>query len=103
MIILDNISSQRYCIVIIILHVKDNTIILIVKVSLAGEFYFWTGGVLSPDKSVLTWLSGVEESVVRGAAPWSGQGLRGPQPDGQGSEDCLAILNNLYSVRFASF
>ena len=36
---------------------------------------------------------------MRGAAPWSGQGLRGPQPDGQNSEDCVAVLNNIYQVR----
>ena len=25
-------------------------------------------------------------------------GSRGAQPDGQGSEDCLAVLNNFYNV-----
>ena len=61
--------------------------------------FIWTGGRLSGDKQRLSWANGVVESVVRGRHPWSHTGLRGPQPDGRGSEHCLAILNNLYNVR----
>ena len=64
-----------------------------------GVTYFWTGGRLSSDKRSLTWENGKRETIARGSHPWSFTGLRGPQPDGQGSEDCLAILNNLYNVR----
>ena len=63
------------------------------------QFYFWSGGRLTPDKKTLLWLNGRQENISRGAAPWSDKGLRGPQPDGQGTEDCLAVLNNIYQVR----
>jgi len=62
-----------------------------------GVTYMWTGGRISSDKRTLTWENGRRETITRGRHPWSFAGLRGPQPDGQGSEDCLAILNNLYS------
>jgi len=62
-----------------------------------GQDYFWTGGRLSSDKRTLTWENGRRETISRGTHPWSFTGLRGPQPDGQGSEDCLGILNNLYN------
>jgi len=62
-----------------------------------GQDFFWTGGRLSSDKRSLTWENGRREAISRGVHPWSFAGLRGPQPDGQGSEDCLAVLNNLYN------
>jgi len=62
-----------------------------------GVTYMWTGGRISSDKRTLTWENGRGETITRGRHPWSFAGLRGPQPDGQGSEDCLAILNNLYN------
>ena len=34
----------------------------------------------------------------RGQHPWSFTGSRGAQPDGEGSEHCLAVLNNFYNV-----
>ena len=57
----------------------------------------WTGGRLSQDKRTVSWESGVQELVTRGLHPWSPQGLRGPQPDGEGAEHCVAILNNVYN------
>ena len=63
------------------------------------QFYFWTGGRLSGDKTTLNWPDGQEEMIVRGKYPWSEKGLRGAQPDGQRAEDCLAVLNNIYEVR----
>ena len=63
-----------------------------------GVEFFWTGGQLSSDKSELMWPNGVKQSIARGVHPWSHAGLRGAQPDGQGSEHCLAVLNNLYNV-----
>ena len=63
-----------------------------------GVEFFWTGGIISSDKKTLTWENGFVEGISQGVHPWSFAGLRGPQPDGQGSEDCLAILNNLYDV-----
>lgn len=62
-----------------------------------GVTFMWAGGRISPDKRTLTWENGRRETIARGSHPWSFTGLRGPQPDGQGSEDCLAILNNLYN------
>merc|ERR1711976_195527 len=62
-----------------------------------GVEFFWTGGRLSSDKTELMWENGVKQPIARGVHPWSHTGLRGPQPDGQGSEHCLAVLNNLYN------
>eukprot|EP00090_Calanus_glacialis_P006424 TRINITY_DN15006_c0_g2_i1.p1 TRINITY_DN15006_c0_g2~~TRINITY_DN15006_c0_g2_i1.p1 ORF type:complete len:272 (+),score=47.87 TRINITY_DN15006_c0_g2_i1:82-897(+) len=62
-----------------------------------GVTFMWAGGRISSDKRTLTWENGRRETIARGSHPWSFTGLRGPQPDGQGSEDCLAILNNLYN------
>jgi len=62
-----------------------------------GVDFMWTGGRISADKRTLTWENGRRESISRGSHPWSFTGLRGPQPDGQGTENCLAILNNLYN------
>ena len=54
------------------------------------------------DKGTLSWENGRSERIIRGRFPWSTEGLRGPQPDGgQGSELCLAILNNVYNDRYA--
>ena len=68
------------------------------QVAADGESYFWAGGRLSRNKASLTWENGNTETISRGRHPWSFAGLRGPQPDGQGTEDCLAILNNIYKV-----
>ena len=65
-----------------------------------GLQYFWAGGRLSPDKTRLSWENGASEAISRGQHPWSFGGLRGAQPDGQGSENCLAVLNNFYNVSF---
>ena len=62
--------------------------------------FFWAGGILSSDKTLLGWENGQVESIIQGRHPWSFAGSRGPQPDGQNSEECLAILNNVYEVRF---
>ena len=52
------------------------------------------------DKRTLTWENGRREGISRGRFPWSTGGSRGPQPDGgPGSENCLAILNNVYNDR----
>ena len=65
-----------------------------------GLEFFWTGGRLSADKSSVSWESGAVESIARGQHPWSPAGLRGAQPDGgEGTENCLAVLNNVYNVR----
>ena len=61
--------------------------------------FFWAGGRLTPDKEFLTWVNGAGQGINRGFHPWSSQGLRGPQPDGLGAEDCLAVQNNFFSVR----
>jgi len=62
--------------------------------------YFWAGGQISSDKRTLTWENGGREGISRGRFPWSTGGSRGPQPDGgPGSENCLAILNNVYNDR----
>ena len=63
-----------------------------------GSPYFWAGGRLSGDKRSLTWENGRSEGISKGRHPWSFTGSRGAQPDGQGSEHCLAILNNFYNV-----
>ena len=63
-----------------------------------GLQYFWTGGRLSANKARLSWENGASEAISRGVHPWSFGGLRGAQPDGQGSENCLAVLNNFYNV-----
>ena len=68
------------------------------QVAADGAPYFWAGGRLSGNKRSLTWENGRSESISRGRHPWSFTGSRGAQPDGQGSEDCLAILNNFYNV-----
>lgn len=52
------------------------------------------------DKRTLTWENGRREGISRGRFPWSTGGSRGSQPDGgPGSENCLAILNNVYNDR----
>ena len=62
------------------------------------EFYFWTGGHLNVEKTVVSWPNGMEEEINKGSFPWSEKGLRGAQPDGIGTEHCLAVLNNIYDV-----
>ncbi|XP_023341628.1 uncharacterized protein DDB_G0283357, partial [Eurytemora carolleeae] len=59
--------------------------------------YFWAGGRISSDKRTLSWENGRSEGIRKGQHPWSFTGSRGAQPDGQGSEDCLAVLNNFYN------
>lgn len=59
---------------------------------------FWVGGELSKDKKFLSWENGKIEGIRKGLHPWSFAGLRGPQPDGLDSENCLAVLNNFYNV-----
>ena len=71
------------------------------QVAADGESYFWAGGRLSSNKASLTWENGKTERISRGRHPWSFAGLRGPQPDGQGTEHCLAILNNIYKVSWS--
>ena len=68
------------------------------QVAADGSPYFWAGGRLSGDKRSLTWENGRSEGISAGRHPWSFTGSRGAQPDGQGSEHCLAILNNFYNV-----
>ena len=72
------------------------------QVAADGAPYFWAGGRLSGNKRSLSWENGRSESISRGRHPWSFTGSRGAQPDGQGSEDCLAILNNFYNVSILS-
>merc|ERR1711936_333023 len=67
------------------------------QVAADGSPYFWAGGRLSGDKRSLTWENGRSEGISKGRHPWSFTGSRGAQPDGQGSEHCLAILNNFYN------
>ena len=71
------------------------------QVAADGSPYFWAGGRLSGDKRSLTWENGRSEGISKGRHPWSFTGSRGAQPDGQGSEHCLAILNNFYNVSLA--
>jgi hypothetical protein len=59
----------------------------------SGKPYFWTGGRLDGGIHRVTWPSGASDSVVRGRYPWSSSGLHGPQPDGGGAEQCVAVLN----------
>ena len=68
------------------------------QVAADGAPYFWAGGRLSRNKASLSWENGRSEGISKGRHPWSFTGSRGAQPDGQGSEDCLAILNNFYNV-----
>ena len=56
------------------------------------------------DKRTLSWENGRREGISKGRFPWSTEGARGRQPDGPGgasfgSENCLAILNNVYNDR----
>jgi len=67
------------------------------QVKVDNTAYFWAGGRLSSDKRTLTWENGRSESIRKGQHPWSFTGSRGAQPDGSGSEDCLAVLNNFYN------
>ena len=62
-----------------------------------GVEHFWTGGQLL-DEGLLSWDDGSSELIESGLHPWSNQGLNGPQPDGRGGENCLAILNNFFNV-----
>ena len=59
---------------------------------------FWAGARLSSDKMEMTWENGRREKIIKGRHPWSFTGTSGPQPDGQDTEDCLAVLNNFYDV-----
>ena len=69
-----------------------------------GALYFWAGGEISKDKTLLRWENGRIERIVKGRHPWSFAGTRGAQPDGQNmAEHCLAILNNFYQVSNALF
>ena len=68
------------------------------QVAADGSPYFWAGGELSQDKMLVRWENGRIEGISKGLHPWSFTGLRGSQPDGQGSEYCLAVLNNFYNV-----
>lgn len=68
------------------------------QVAADGSPYFWAGGQISQDKRSLRWENGRSEGISKGRHPWSFTGSRGAQPDGQGSENCLAILNNFYNV-----
>ena len=68
------------------------------QVAADGSPYFWAGGRLSPDKRSVRWENGRSEGISKGRHPWSFTGSRGAQPDGEGSEHCLAILNNFYNV-----
>ena len=64
-----------------------------------GAPYFWAGGEISKDKTLLRWENGRIERIVKGRHPWSFAGSRGAQPDGHNmSEHCLAVLNNVYQV-----
>merc|ERR1712083_378033 len=67
------------------------------QVAADGSPYFWAGGRLSGDKRSVRWENGRSEGISKGRHPWSFTGSRGAQPDGQGSEHCLAILNNFYN------
>jgi len=67
------------------------------QVAADGAPYFWAGGRLSPNKRSLRWENGRSEGITTGRHPWSFTGSRGAQPDGEGSEHCLAILNNFYN------
>merc|ERR1712117_166525 len=67
------------------------------QVAADGSPYFWAGGRLSSDKRSVRWENGRSEGISKGRHPWSFTGSRGAQPDGQGSEHCLAILNNFYN------
>ena len=60
--------------------------------------FIWAGARISGSKTSVFWENGRSEGIRRGQHPWSFAGLRGPQPDGAGSEDCLAILNDVYNV-----
>ena len=68
------------------------------QVAADGSPYFWAGGRISGDKRNLSWENGRSQGISQGRHPWSFTGSRGAQPDGRGSEDCLAILNNFYNV-----
>ena len=59
----------------------------------SGKPYFWTGGRLENNARVLIWPNGVKEDVRRGRFPWSTSGLHGPQPDGGGTDECVAALD----------
>lgn len=59
--------------------------------------FIWAGARISGSKTSVFWENGRSEGIRRGQHPWSFAGLRGPQPDGAGSEDCLAILNDVYN------
>ena len=64
-----------------------------------GVSGIWTGGRVTPDKSFLDWENGASEPVRAGIHPWSTEGRNGrPQPDGFGTENCLAVLNNFFAV-----
>ena len=72
------------------------------QVAADGSPYFWAGGRLSGDKRSVRWENGRSEGISKGRHPWSFTGSRGAQPDGQGSEHCLAILNNFYNVSISA-
>merc|ERR1712168_6910 len=59
--------------------------------------FFWAGGRLDHDKTFVSWVNGAGTGITRGFHPWSQGGNRGPQPDGNGAEDCLAVQNNFFN------
>ena len=64
-----------------------------------GVTGIWVGGRLTPDKTFLDWENGAAEPIRAGIHPWSPSGRNGrAQPDGFGTERCLAVLNNFFSV-----
>merc|ERR1712226_173224 len=63
-----------------------------------GVSGIWTGGRVTPDKTFLDWENGASEPVRAGFHPWSPQGRNGrPQPDGFGTENCVAVLNDFFA------
>ena len=95
-------EAKSYCIIkgmiMVSLDNKDKRDHFLQLVEGDGVRAFWAGGEISKDETLLSWENGKIEDIVRGVEPWSFTGLRGPQPDGLGSESCLAVLNNFYNV-----
>jgi len=94
-------AARSYCaqrgMRIVSLDSRDKAEHFMRQVAADGSPYFWAGGRISSDKRTLTWENGRSEGIRRGQHPWSFTGSRGAQPDGRGSEHCLAILNNFYN------
>ena len=75
---------------------REHILRLVRSEGIAG---MWTGGRLTPDKTFLDWQNGASEPVRPGQHPWSPQGRNGrPQPDGFGTERCVAILSDFFAV-----